>query len=94
MFANRVVKNRKQFSKWVKQEKIECYRLYDADMPEYAVAIDVYGDWLHVQEYAAPKTVDAEKAHRRLEEVMLALPQALRNSSRTYCIETASPANG
>ncbi|MDA9279873.1 bifunctional 23S rRNA (guanine(2069)-N(7))-methyltransferase RlmK/23S rRNA (guanine(2445)-N(2))-methyltransferase RlmL, partial [bacterium] len=78
MFANRVVKNRKQLSKWVKQENIQCYRIYDADMPEYAVAIDIYHDWLHVQEYAAPKTVDAEKAQRRLEEVMLALPQALQ----------------
>ena len=78
MFANRVVKNRKQLSKWVKQENIQCYRIYDADMPEYAVAIDIYHDWLHVQEYTAPKTVDAEKAQRRLEEVMLALPQALQ----------------
>jgi 23S rRNA (guanine2445-N2)-methyltransferase / 23S rRNA (guanine2069-N7)-methyltransferase len=78
MFADRVVKNRKQLSKWVKQENIQCYRIYDADMPEYAVAIDIYHDWLHVQEYAAPKTVDAEKAQRRLEEVMLALPQALQ----------------
>ncbi len=48
-------KTRKQLSKWVKQENIQCYRIYDADMPEYAVAIDIYHDWLHVQEYAAPK---------------------------------------
>lgn len=87
MFANRLVKNRKQLSKWVKQEKIECYRLYDADMPEYAVAIDVYGDWLHVQEYAAPKTVDADKAQRRLEEVMLALPQALQVSENRIVLK-------
>ena len=42
MFANRVVKNRKQLSKWVKQENIQCYRIYDADMPEYAVACLLY----------------------------------------------------
>ena len=76
MFTNRIQKNAKQLKGWIKQNKISCYRLYDADMPEYAVAVDVYGDWLHVQEYAAPKTIDPERSALRLQEVMLALPQA------------------
>lgn len=42
-------------------EGIECYRLYDADLPEYNVAVDRYGDWAVIQEYAPPKTVDAQK---------------------------------
>jgi 23S rRNA (guanine2445-N2)-methyltransferase / 23S rRNA (guanine2069-N7)-methyltransferase len=42
-----------------------CYRVYDADLPEFNVAIDVYGDWLHVQEYAPPKMIDPEKATLR-----------------------------
>jgi len=77
MFANRIRKNKKRLARWVKREGIECYRLYDADMPEYAVAVDVYGDKLHVAEYMAPKDVDADAASRRLEEVVAALPQAL-----------------
>lgn len=48
-FANRLRKNLKKFEKWARQEGIECYRLYDADLPEYNVAIDRYGDWVVVQ---------------------------------------------
>ncbi|MDO6513488.1 MULTISPECIES: bifunctional 23S rRNA (guanine(2069)-N(7))-methyltransferase RlmK/23S rRNA (guanine(2445)-N(2))-methyltransferase RlmL [unclassified Neptuniibacter] len=77
MFANRLLKNRKQLAKWVKKEQIECYRLYDADMPEYSVAIDIYGDEVHVQEYAAPKKIDPVKTFSRLQEVMAAIPVAL-----------------
>ncbi|GAB3091636.1 bifunctional 23S rRNA (guanine(2069)-N(7))-methyltransferase RlmK/23S rRNA (guanine(2445)-N(2))-methyltransferase RlmL [Aestuariicella hydrocarbonica] len=77
MLANRLRKNLKQLSKWVKNNEISCYRLYDADMPEYSAAIDIYGDYVHVQEYAAPKSVDEEKAIARFEEIQAAVPAAL-----------------
>jgi 23S rRNA (guanine2445-N2)-methyltransferase / 23S rRNA (guanine2069-N7)-methyltransferase len=77
MFANRLAKNRKRLASWVKEEQVECYRLYDADMPEYAVAVDIYGDHVHVAEYQAPKQVAEEAAQRRLDEVRSALPAAL-----------------
>lgn len=53
-------------------EGIECYRLYDADLPEYNVAVDRYGEWVVVQEYAPPKTVDAQK---RANACLTLLPQ-------------------
>ena len=77
MFANRIRKNRRRLSSWLKRKQVSCYRLYDADMPEYAVAVDVYGDAVHVAEYQAPKGVDADAAERRLGEVRAALPEAL-----------------
>lgn len=77
MFANRLRKNRRRLNAWLKREGIECYRLYDADMPEYAVAVDLYGPLVHVAEYRAPAGVDADAASRRLDEVLSALPQAL-----------------
>lgn len=69
MFANRLKKNIKKLTKWVKRENLHCYRIYDADLPEYAIAVDVYqGEktWVNVQEYQAPKTVSPEKANTRL----------------------------
>jgi 23S rRNA (guanine2445-N2)-methyltransferase / 23S rRNA (guanine2069-N7)-methyltransferase len=78
MFANRLQKNLKTLIKWAKQNNITCYRVYDADIPEYAVAVDLYqGDavWLHVQEYEPPKTVDAHKANQRLAELLSELPR-------------------
>lgn len=77
MFANRIRKNKKRLARWVQRENIDCYRLYDADMPEYAVAVDVYGKNLCVAEYQAPKEIDEAAAARRMEEVKRALPGAL-----------------
>ncbi|MGG5826962.1 bifunctional 23S rRNA (guanine(2069)-N(7))-methyltransferase RlmK/23S rRNA (guanine(2445)-N(2))-methyltransferase RlmL, partial [Aeromonas salmonicida] len=51
-FANRLRKNLKTLEKWASKEGIDCYRLYDADLPEYNAAIDRYQDYLVVQEYA------------------------------------------
>ncbi|MCD1126045.1 bifunctional 23S rRNA (guanine(2069)-N(7))-methyltransferase RlmK/23S rRNA (guanine(2445)-N(2))-methyltransferase RlmL [Jinshanibacter sp. LJY008] len=65
-FANRLRKNVKKLEKWAKQEGIECYRLYDADLPEYNLALDRYGSKYVLQEYAPPKTVDPQKARQRL----------------------------
>ncbi len=78
MFANRLKKNLKQLDKWARKAGIECYRVYDADMPEYALAVDRYGDWVHVQEYAAPASVDPVKAVERLEQAMAVLPQVMQ----------------
>lgn len=77
MFANRLKKNLKHLGKWARKNKIECYRLYDADLPDYAVAIDLYADHVHVQEYAPPKSIDPEKAIQRLNDVMQVIPQVL-----------------
>jgi len=80
MFANRLRKNFKKFSRWAKREKVECYRVYDADLPEFAVAIDLYYSdklYVHVQEYTAPKTVDQEKALRRLQAAFSVMPEVL-----------------
>lgn len=82
MFANRLGKNLKRLRGWAKREGVSCYRLYDADMPEYAFAIDWYASaedaesWLYVQEYAAPRTIDLEAVRRRRAEVLAALPGA------------------
>lgn len=73
MVLNRIRKNLKPLRKWAKGESIDCFRVYDADIPEYSAAIDVYGDNWHVQEYRAPKTVDEEKAKQRMQEIVDAL---------------------
>jgi 23S rRNA (guanine2445-N2)-methyltransferase / 23S rRNA (guanine2069-N7)-methyltransferase len=88
MFANRLRKNLQRLGPWAEREHIDCYRVYDADMPEYAFAIDLYGQgareltgpgaWhVHVQEYAPPKTVDQESARERRREVLAVLPEVL-----------------
>jgi 23S rRNA (guanine2445-N2)-methyltransferase / 23S rRNA (guanine2069-N7)-methyltransferase len=70
MVANRLRKNQKKLANWLQNGAVECYRIYDADMPEYSVAIDVYGEHIHVAEYAPPKTVKEDDANRRFEEIL------------------------
>jgi len=77
MVCNRIRKNQKQLKKWLNKESIECFRVYDADIPEYAVAVDVYGESVHVQEYAAPNTVDEHKAIQRFQDCLDAVNVAL-----------------
>ena len=70
MFANRLQKNLKTLGKWAKKAGVECYRLYDADMPEYALAIDLYRDWVLVQEYAAPDDIPEATTRKRLNDLL------------------------
>jgi len=88
MFANRLRKNLQRLDPWAEREHIDCFRVYDADMPEYAFAVDLYGQAVHgpagraarhvyVQEYAPPKSVDQERARERRREALAVLPEVL-----------------
>ncbi len=84
-FAARLFKVARERRKWARREGVACYRLYDADLPEYAAAIDLYqgaGDsegkvFAHVAEYQAPRSVDPATARRRFEDVLAIVPVAL-----------------
>ncbi|MCL9783110.1 bifunctional 23S rRNA (guanine(2069)-N(7))-methyltransferase RlmK/23S rRNA (guanine(2445)-N(2))-methyltransferase RlmL [Vibrio sp. S4M6] len=71
-FANRLKKNIGKIGKWARKEGLDCYRIYDADLPEYNVAIDLYQEYMVIQEYAAPKDIPEEKASRRLTDIIRA----------------------
>jgi len=80
MFANRLKKNLAHLSKWAKRDAVTCFRVYDADMPEYAFAVDIYGNdarWACVQEYQAPQTVTHEAARAHRDEALAVLPAML-----------------
>lgn len=94
MFANRLQKNLKQLGKWARKADVSCYRLYDADMPEYAVAVDLYGDWVHVQEYAPPRSIDPDKAQTRLLDALAAIPVALGIASDKVVIKRRERQSG
>lgn len=77
MLLNRLEKNYSHLQKWAKKNHISCYRVYDADLPEYAYAIDIYNDYAVLQEYAAPSSIPVHKAEKRSLEVMQVVPRAL-----------------
>ncbi|AZI88186.1 bifunctional 23S rRNA (guanine(2069)-N(7))-methyltransferase RlmK/23S rRNA (guanine(2445)-N(2))-methyltransferase RlmL [Kosakonia sp. CCTCC M2018092] len=93
-YANRLRKNVKKLEKWARQEGIECYRLYDADLPDYNVAVDRYADWVVVQEYAAPKTIDAQKARQRLFDIIAATIHVLGIAPNKLVLKTRERQKG
>jgi 23S rRNA (guanine2445-N2)-methyltransferase / 23S rRNA (guanine2069-N7)-methyltransferase len=81
MFANRLKKNQRILGKWARKAGITCFRLYDADLPEYALAVDVYGTGdglcVHAQEYRAPASIDPARAAGRLQEALTTIEAVL-----------------
>ncbi len=44
LFSNRLTKRYKHLKKWAKREAVNCYRLYDKDIPEIPLCLDIYKD--------------------------------------------------
>ncbi|RLA11606.1 MAG: bifunctional 23S rRNA (guanine(2069)-N(7))-methyltransferase RlmK/23S rRNA (guanine(2445)-N(2))-methyltransferase RlmL [Gammaproteobacteria bacterium] len=90
---NRLQKNSKHLRRWAKRNGVSCYRIYDADLPEFSFALDVYQSeispslyWYHMQEYQAPKTIDEDKAESRIELARQAVKQVFEiDDSLLYC---------
>ncbi|GHF92474.1 bifunctional 23S rRNA (guanine(2069)-N(7))-methyltransferase RlmK/23S rRNA (guanine(2445)-N(2))-methyltransferase RlmL [Thalassotalea marina] len=93
-FANRLTKNKKKLKSWLKNQNVECYRIYDADIPEYNVAVDVYGDYVVIQEYAAPANIEPEKVAKRLQEVIFFAPQVLGVPTERVVLKTRAKQKG
>ncbi|TLM78642.1 bifunctional 23S rRNA (guanine(2069)-N(7))-methyltransferase RlmK/23S rRNA (guanine(2445)-N(2))-methyltransferase RlmL [Microbulbifer harenosus] len=92
MVANRLQKNLRTTGKWAQKSGISCYRLYDADLPEYSAAIDIYRSlegqtYAHIQEYRAPASISEEKARRRLSDLVRATREVLDLPARHVSIK-------
>ncbi|ALS98478.1 bifunctional 23S rRNA (guanine(2069)-N(7))-methyltransferase RlmK/23S rRNA (guanine(2445)-N(2))-methyltransferase RlmL [Lacimicrobium alkaliphilum] len=93
-FANRLRKNLSRLKGWLKQLDSNCYRIYDADLPEYNLAIDIYADWVVVQEYAAPKDIPESKTRKRLMDALMQLPSVLNIDSDKIVLKVRQQQKG
>ncbi len=93
-FANRLRKNVKERRKWAKRENIQCFRVYDRDIPEFNLTVDLYGKWIHVQEYAPPKTMETELAARRFNLALAMIRETLGVRRERVFIKTRSRQRG
>jgi 23S rRNA (guanine2445-N2)-methyltransferase / 23S rRNA (guanine2069-N7)-methyltransferase len=94
MFANRLRKNHATRRKWATRQGIDAYRLYDADLPEYAFAVDVYADYVVVQEYMPPATIDASKAEARRQAALAVIPHVLALPPAHVIMKQRKPQKG
>ena len=103
MVANRLRKNLRKLKAWREREGVSCYRVYDADLPEYAAAIDVYIQseadvnaegaplWLHIQEYAAPAEIREDVTRRRFGDVLAAARELREETAVEVAPERLTP---
>ncbi len=101
MVANRLRKNLRKLKTWRQREGVTCFRAYDADLPEYSAAIDVYETdeaspriFLHVQEYAAPDDIPEPVQRRRLNELLAASREVFAVSHDQVALKTRSRGKG
>jgi 23S rRNA (guanine2445-N2)-methyltransferase / 23S rRNA (guanine2069-N7)-methyltransferase len=94
MVKNRIEKNFRHLRKRAAREDIECWRVYDGDLPEYAAAIDLYGEHLHIQEYQAPASIDANLARTRWRELVRAAGEALEVPRERIALKQRSRGKG
>lgn len=91
---NRLKKNAKHLKRWAAKNNIQAYRVYDADIPEYSAAIDIYADWVHVQEYKAPNTIDEGKARQRFDMLVDVIPEVLDVHKSRIIVKTRRQQKG
>ena len=93
-FANRLLKNQAKLKKWVAAQGLNAYRLYDADIPEYNAAVDIYGDYVVLQEYQAPASVATGLARRRLMDMIAATVLTLKIPGKHLIVKSRQRQQG
>lgn len=106
MLANRLRKNLRRLKKWRERESITCLRAYDADLPEYAAAIDIYQGvpeatpeapeeiWLHLQEYQAPASIPEAMVQQRRSELLAAAQEVFELPRARIALKTRQRGKG
>lgn len=93
-FVNRLQKNLANLRKLAHKQAVTNLRVYDADLPDFKVAVDVYGEFVHVQEYAAPKSIPLETAKKRFNLALHGVREALQVNREQVFIKTRARQSG
>lgn len=93
-FINRLQKNLSKLKRLASKDTVSNIRVYDADLPDFKVAIDLYGDYVHVQEYAPPKTIPVETAKKRFNLALMGIREVLNINREQVFIKTRARQSG
>ena len=77
MFENRLAKVYKHRSKQARRMNISCYRLYDKDLPEFPICIELYDDKVYIAEYVAKHGFTEEQHLEWLEQTIVVIVKVL-----------------
>ncbi|MBP2280429.1 23S rRNA (guanine2445-N2)-methyltransferase / 23S rRNA (guanine2069-N7)-methyltransferase [Psychrobacter sp. PL19] len=93
-FINRLQKNLARLKKQAAKDQVSNLRVYNADLPDFKVAIDLYGDYVHVQEYAPPKTIPPETARKRFNLALMGIREVFGINREQIFIKTRARQSG
>ncbi|MCL2136166.1 MAG: bifunctional 23S rRNA (guanine(2069)-N(7))-methyltransferase RlmK/23S rRNA (guanine(2445)-N(2))-methyltransferase RlmL [Coriobacteriia bacterium] len=103
-YRKRLQKVLQQKSKWAKQANVSCFRLYDSDLPDFNIAIDLYQgasktadegqQWLHIAEYRPPLHIDPQLADTRLVEAINIASEVVNVSPTNIFLKRRERAKG
>jgi len=93
-FSNRLRKNLKTILKWADGQNIDCFRVYNRDLPDFNLSVDLYTKWIHVREYAPAKSIDNKLATDRFRLALYCIRQVLNVGRSRVFIQTISYQKG
>lgn len=100
MFQNRLTKQYKHLSKWARRTSTSSYRLYDKDIPEIPLSVDLYTEressrqFLYICLYERPYEKDDAEEELWLTAMKLAAAESLSIPEKDIFIKTRKKLKG
>lgn len=86
MFRNRLEKVFRHRSKLARRQGISCYRLYDRDLPEFPLIIELYGFSVYVAEYRSKHNLGDEEYEEWMQMSLQQVSEVLKTDpSMIFC---------
>lgn len=78
MFRNRLVKVYRHLHKLARKQGISCFRLYDRDLPEFPLILEVYDQYVYVAEYRSKHSLSEEEYEQWLDDCLQSISEVLQ----------------
>src|SRR6266496_6409227 len=80
MFQNRLQKVYRHIGRQAKRLNVSCYRVYDHDLPEFPLCIEIYEDKLYVAEYKREHRMDEEQHDEWLKQTLHVISEVFQTT--------------
>src|SRR5678815_2688369 len=84
MFRNRLEKVYRHVGKQAKRMGITCYRLYDHDLPEFPLCIEIYEQNIYVAEYKRRHGMEEDEHDEWMKRSIIVICDILNAVSYTH----------
>jgi 23S rRNA (cytosine1962-C5)-methyltransferase len=81
MFRNRLTKVYRHISKIARKQGVTCYRVYDHDIPEFPLCVEIYEQYVYLAEYKRNHGMDEIEHEEWLEQCIVVVSEILNVSN-------------